>query len=92
MLFQNLFDLGFDFRLLERAALNLVVSLRVHQIFRAQHPEKLAHVHFRHQHVPVALHHFAQISRQRIQVAQVHVSDAMPLGALRYSSAAVIAP
>ena len=79
---QDFFDLRFDFGLLKGLPLNLVITLRVHQVFCTQQHQQLAHVHFRDQNLPVASHHVAEISRQRIQVAQVHVADAMTLGAL----------
>ena len=81
---QNFFDFGFDLGLLERLALNFVVAFRVHEIFGAQNHDELAHVHFRDQHFPVALDHVAQVARQRIQMAQMHVADAVALCALRF--------
>ena len=51
-------------------------SPRVHQVLGAQHPQQLAQVHLRHQHLLVALHDVAQVRGKRIQVAQVHVADA----------------
>ena len=63
--------------LLERLALNLVVALRVHQILCAQDHHELPHVHFRYENLVVAHQHVAQIPRQRVQVAQVNVPDAI---------------
>ena len=73
----------FDFGLLERPALNFVEADGVDQILRAQHPKQLAHVQFGHQHCLVALDHVAEIRRQRIEMAQMHVPDLAALCALR---------
>ena len=58
---QHLFDFLFELGLFEGAALNFVEAHGVHQIFRAQNPEQLAHVQFRNQHLLVALDDFAEI-------------------------------
>ena len=66
----------FDFGLLEGLALNFVVALRVDQKFCAQEHDELAHVHFGDEDFVVALENFAEIFRQRIQMAQMNVADA----------------
>ena len=89
---EQFFDLAFDFGVLERLALNFVVALRVHQILGAQNHHELAHVHFRDQHFLVAHQHVAEILRQRIQMAQMHVADAACPWRAADFSAAVIGP
>src|SRR5437588_12720330 len=81
---ENFLDFGFQLRLLKWLALNLVVSLRIHQIFRAEYHRELAHIHLRDQDAAIALHHFSQIARKRIQIPQVNVSNAMPRRALGF--------
>ena len=81
---ENFLNLGFQLRLFERLALDLVVTLRVHQIFCAKNHGELAHIHFRDQHFAVALDHLSQVARERIQIAQMNVSDAAARGALRF--------
>ena len=69
--------------MLERPALNLVESDRIHEKFRPQNPQKLTHVQLRHQNLLVALEDIAQIRRKRIEVPQVQVADLATLGTLR---------
>src|SRR5260370_24169530 len=80
---ENLFDFSFQLSLLEGLALDLVVTLRIHQIFRPENHGELAHIHFRDQHFVIALHYLPQITRERIQIAQVNVPNAMSRVTLR---------
>lgn len=69
--------------MLERAALNFVESLGLDQIFRAEDPEQLAHIHFWHEYAAIARQHLAQIFRKRIEMAQMNVADAPACPSLR---------
>ena len=66
-----------DLGLLEGLALNLVVALGVDQKFGAQDHYELAHVHLGDEDVLVAFQDVAEISRKRVQVAQMNVADGL---------------
>src|SRR5438046_5034864 len=81
---QNLIKLLFEFGLLERAALNLVQADSVHEILCPKNPQELAHVELRYKHLLVAFDDFADIARQRIQIAQVQMANLASSGARRF--------
>ena len=81
---QYFLDLGFELGHLERLALNLVVAFRVHQILGAQHHARAGPCS---SPGPAPCGSASRISprllRQGIEIPQMHVADAVALGALR---------
>src|SRR5262249_15115063 len=81
-------DRGLDLGDLEWLAGDLVEALRVDEVLRAQQRNELAVVHLRNDDLVEPFQEFAQVSRQRPDVAQVNVRDVEPVGAAAVDSAA----
>src|SRR3546814_2836354 len=72
---QGLLDGGFDLADPERLARHLVERPRIHQILVAQHRFELSGVHFRHDHLFIALQQRAKVLWQRPDMADVDMAD-----------------
>src|SRR3546814_1557041 len=84
---QGLLDSGFDLADPERLARHLVERPRIHQILVAQHRFELYGVHFRHDHLFIALQQRAKVLWQRPDMADVDMADVAalrPLAAHRW--------
>src|SRR5262245_21571262 len=68
-----------DLAHLERTALHLVEADRVDEVLGPQQPYELAEVDLGHEHLSVAAEDLAEVGRQRVQVAEVHVRDRVAL-------------
>ena len=64
--------------------MNLVQTDSVHEILCPKNPQELAHVELRYKHLLVAFDDFADIARQRIQIAQVQMANLASSGARRF--------
>src|SRR5215831_7476709 len=79
---QQLFDFLLELRLFERAALNFVQADGVYKKLGAQEPAELTHIEFGNKDFLIAAQNFADVRRQRIQIAQVKMTDALASGKL----------
>src|SRR5438552_1553509 len=63
---------------LERHAADLGVRARVDEVLGAQQGAELSEVHLRHDHLVVTPQDLAEIPREGVEMAQMHLCDALP--------------
>ena len=83
-LFGPLVDLGDA----EGLAAHPVVADRVDEVARPEEHQELAEVDLGDEHLVEALEDLAEVARERVQVAQVGVGDALALGKQAFAGAA----